>query len=302
MTRGGEGEETAVPLLEKKPAAMYSEGCPGCAIDRRKAEFTGIPYMFFFHIWIINLVTSLPILSIYPFIYFMVRDLHIAKRVEDIGYFAGLVGASYMFGRTLTSVFWGVVADRIGRKPVIVFGIASVIVFNTLFGLSTHYWIALSTRFLLGSLNGTLGPMKAYAIEVCRPEHQAIGSSLVSTSWAMGLVIGPAIGGYLAQPEEKYPILFPVNSFFGRYPYFLPTLCISVLCLVILVSCIWLPETLHTHISVKKGGQENESFTEHSATDSVEFVEQQISSTTNKNIFKNWPLMSSIILYLHRLL
>ncbi|RLM58439.1 protein ZINC INDUCED FACILITATOR-LIKE 1-like isoform X4 [Panicum miliaceum] len=72
-------------------------------------------------------------------------------------------------------------------------------VFNTLFGLSMHFWMALATRFLLGSLNGLLGPMRAYAVEVCRPEHQAIGLSLVSTSWAMGLVIGPAIGGYLAQ-------------------------------------------------------------------------------------------------------
>lgn len=28
-----------------------------------------------------------------------------------------------MFGRALTSTLWGMVADRIGRKPVIVFGI-----------------------------------------------------------------------------------------------------------------------------------------------------------------------------------
>ncbi|TVT98404.1 hypothetical protein EJB05_28364, partial [Eragrostis curvula] len=119
MGSGGEGEETTVPLLERKPAVVYSKGCPGCAIDRKKAECTGIPYMLFFHIWIINLVSSLPILSIYPFLYFMIKDLHISKKVEDIGFFAGLVGASYMLGRALTSIFWGVVADRIGRKPVI---------------------------------------------------------------------------------------------------------------------------------------------------------------------------------------
>ena len=27
-----------------------------------------------------------------------------------------------MLGRALTSVFWGVMADRYGRKPVIIFG------------------------------------------------------------------------------------------------------------------------------------------------------------------------------------
>lgn len=227
----------------------------------------------------------------------MIRDLHIAKRVEDIGFYAGLVGSSYMLGRALTSLFWGLVADRIGRKPVIVFGIVSAFVFNTLFGLSMHYWMALATRFLLGALNGLLGPMRAYAVEVCRPEHQAIALSLVCTSWAMGLVVGPAIGGYLAQPAEKYPILFPANSTFGRYPYFLPCLCISVLCFAILISCIWLPETLHTHKSDIKGDQANESFTEHLAADSVEYVESDISSPTDKNLFRNWPLMSSIVLY-----
>jgi len=33
-----------------------------------------------------------------------------------------------MLGRALTSVFWGIVADRYGRKPVIVIGIAAVLV------------------------------------------------------------------------------------------------------------------------------------------------------------------------------
>jgi len=34
------------------------------------------------------------------------------------------------------------------------------VVFNTLFGLSMNFWMAISTRFLLGSLNGLLGPIK----------------------------------------------------------------------------------------------------------------------------------------------
>lgn len=33
-----------------------------------------------------------------------------------------------MFGRALTSAFWGVVADRYGRKPVIIFGTFTVYV------------------------------------------------------------------------------------------------------------------------------------------------------------------------------
>lgn len=35
-------------------------------------------------------------------------------------------GASYFVGRFLVSFFWGVVADRVGRKPIIIFSVASV--------------------------------------------------------------------------------------------------------------------------------------------------------------------------------
>lgn len=226
----------------------------------------------------------------------MIGDLHITKREEDIGFYAGFVGASYMLGRALTSIAWGMVADRIGRKPVIILGILSVLVFNTLFGLSVNYWMALATRFLLGSLNGLLGPIRAYAVEVCRTEHQAIGLSLVSTSWAISLIIGPAIGGYLAQPAEKYPKLFHDNSIFGRFPYFLPCLCVSIFCFIILISCIWLPETLHKHKIDENDDQSSRYIDIHLAS-STEFIEEHSSSTENKNLFKNWPLMSSIILF-----
>jgi MFS family permease len=191
--------------------------------------------------------------------------------------------------------------------------------------------MAITTRFLVGSLNGLLGPIRAYTTEVCRPEHQAIGLSLDSTSWAMGLIIGSVIGGYLAQPTEKYPKLFPGNSLFGRYlvshmntviihllkktvtidkwlqltvfknsfhryPYLLPSLCISVFCFIIFISCMWLPETLHDLKVHKKDDGPIESPVAHFAK-SEELLEQHITPTINKNLFKNWPLMSSIILY-----
>ncbi|PHT71280.1 Protein ZINC INDUCED FACILITATOR 1, partial [Capsicum annuum] len=142
---------------------------------------------------------SLPISSLFPFLYFMVRDFHIADREENISYYAGYVGSSFMLGRALTSIPWGMIADRYGRKPVIVIGAITVVIFNALFGLSTNFWMAIVMRFLLGSLCGIIGTMRAYASEICRKEYHALGLSAISTSWGIGLVIGPAIGGYLAQ-------------------------------------------------------------------------------------------------------
>uniref|UniRef100_A0A0E0BNJ4 Major facilitator superfamily (MFS) profile domain-containing protein n=1 Tax=Oryza glumipatula TaxID=40148 RepID=A0A0E0BNJ4_9ORYZ len=240
--------------------------------------------------------SALPISSLFPFLYFMIRDLHVAKRTEDIGFYVGFVGASFMFGRCLTSTVWGIAADRIGRKPVVVFGIFAVVIFNTLFGLSFTYWMAIATRFLLGALNGLLGPIKAYAIEVCRPEHEALALSLVSTAWGIGLIIGPAIGGYLSQPAEKFPNVFSPDSLFARFPYFLPCLCISVFAAVVLIGCIWMPETLHKHKADANRSQTVEALESH-LIDPKEKADQNGSLDCKKSLLRNWPLMSSIILY-----
>lgn len=220
-----------------------------------------------------------------------IRDLHIAKQEEDIGFYAGFVGASYMFGRALSSVIWGIVADKYGRKPIIIITLISIIIFNTLFGLSSSYWMALTSRGLLGLMCGILGPIKAYATEVCRKEHGHLGLSLVSSSRGIGLIVGPAIGGYLAQPADKYPSIFSEKSIFGRFPYFLPCLCISLLAIVALLASFWLPETLHKH-------------TQDMVLEDSISVEEGLSGPTAEensagclNLFTNWPLMSAIIAY-----
>lgn len=60
--------------------------------------------------------------------------------------------------------------------------------------------------------------------------------------------------------------------------------------------CITFQETLHKH---KRDIKEEQAarYSIARLADSEESVEQHSSSSKNKNLFKNWPLMSSIILY-----
>ncbi|CAJ1958685.1 unnamed protein product [Sphenostylis stenocarpa] len=284
-----EEERVESPLLLKK---RYYENCPGCKVDQAKELKNDASFINLSFIWLAVLCGTLPVASLYPFVYFMVKDFNIADTEEDISTYAGYVGSSMMLGRALTSILWGMISDRYGRKPVIIIGIIAVVIFNTLFGLSTSFWMAISMRFLLGSLNGLLGPIKAYATEICREEDQALGLSTVVAAWGVGLVIGPALGGYLAQPVLKYPHVFPKESFWDRFPYFLPCFIISAFAFVSAIACIWLPETLHKH---------NDSI---ESTINVEALEIQSCGEDkdkmiqkDESIFQNWPLISSIIVY-----
>uniref|UniRef100_A0A7N0UCC3 Major facilitator superfamily (MFS) profile domain-containing protein n=1 Tax=Kalanchoe fedtschenkoi TaxID=63787 RepID=A0A7N0UCC3_KALFE len=283
-----EEDDRAVPLLASK--IEYHENCPGCRVELLKQTRTGLPIRELFSIWIVVLCTALPISSLFPFLYFMIRDFHIAETEEDIGYYAGYVGSSFMLGRALTSVFWGLVADKYGRRPVLIFSTATVVVLNTLFGLSLNFWMAVVTRFLQGSLNGLLGPIKAYASEIFRDEYQALGLSAISTSWGIGLIIGPALGGFLAQPAEKYPHIFSQNSIFGKFPYFLPCLAISILAMGVTIATFWLPETLHNHKDTLPSHTSPEDRPHE--TDAL-----QEGKSASKSLLTNWPLISSIIVY-----
>ncbi|XP_054795512.1 protein ZINC INDUCED FACILITATOR-LIKE 1-like isoform X1 [Prosopis cineraria] len=279
-----EDSSSREPLLKIR----YYENCPGCKVDRAKEMNRGSPVKYLFYIWMLTMCATLPITCIFPFLYFMVRDFGVAKTEADIGSYAGYLGSSFMLGRGLTSVAWGIVADRYGRKYTIVIGTIVVVVFNTLFGLSTSFWMAVITRFLLGSLNGSLGTIKAFATEIFREEHQAQGLATFSSAWGIALVLGPALGGYLAQPVEKYPHVFPEGSLFDKFPFFLPCFVISAFALAVLVSCIWLPETLHKHNISNESNKDAEA------------LENEVTEKTvqkSGNILLNWPLMSSIIVY-----
>ncbi|KAF4374391.1 hypothetical protein G4B88_026278 [Cannabis sativa] len=200
-------------------------------------------------------------------------------------------GSAFMFGRFLTSIFWGMIADRYGRKPAMIFSTIAVIIFNTLFGLSTKFWMAVSTRFLLGSLCGTLGPLRAYVLEICNTKNQALGMSIISTAWGIGLLIGPALGGFLAQPAEKFPKLFSKKSLFGRFPYFLPCLLISIFALGVTIVCRWMPNKKSCSLKDMSSNHESDQ------NENLDQDEEKCPTPPKQSLYKNWPLMSSIILY-----
>ncbi|KAL9240063.1 hypothetical protein vseg_014324 [Gypsophila vaccaria] len=282
----GDNRET----LLVKQEVYYYENCPGCKVDRRKAHNTNIPWIHFFFIWIVTLTSALSVTSIFPYLYYMTRDFHIAKREEDVSFYAGFVGCALLVGRFLTALLWGMIADRYGRKPVIMISTMAAVILNAAFGLSTTYWMAVVSRFLIGALCGVLGPIRAYITEVSRREHQSLGVSMISSAWGMGMVIGPALGGYLAQPAQKYPSLFSQESVFGRFPYFLASLVISIFSLFVFGVCFWLPESLHSHPT------EDDVIFESKDVEKSPGIKEGTLKTWF-SLLKNKPLMSVIILY-----
>lgn len=102
----------------------------------------------------------------------MVKDFQVANS-HDASLYAGVLISAFSLAEALTSMFWGCLSDRIGRKPVILFGCFGTILSLLLVGVAPNFWVALFGRALGGFLNGNTGVAQTMVAELVKhPEHE----------------------------------------------------------------------------------------------------------------------------------
>ncbi|CAK7268844.1 hypothetical protein SEPCBS57363_003300 [Sporothrix epigloea] len=155
----------------------------------------------------------------------MIQDFQITKDERRIAFYAGLVTSAFTFAEFLAGVFWGRLSDRIGRKPVLMTGLAGTALSVILFGFAPNLSVALIARALGGILNGNIGVMQTTVGEIVKAkEHHGRAFAVIPAVWCIGSMIGPAIGGALARPCQFYPTIFLPGSIWDKFPYLLPNL------------------------------------------------------------------------------
>lgn len=93
-------------------------------------------------------------MSIFPYIYYMVLSFNITRDERQAAIYAGMVTSSFALAEFSASVFWGRLSDRVGRKPVLLTGLAGTGISMLVFGFARNLPVALLARALGGILNG----------------------------------------------------------------------------------------------------------------------------------------------------
>ncbi|KAJ1918910.1 hypothetical protein IWQ60_007374 [Tieghemiomyces parasiticus] len=185
---------------------------------------------------------------VFPFIYFMVRDLHVSDDIRYIGFYVGILAAAFSVAQLATSMVWGILSDRIGRRPVLLIGVAGSIVCPILFGMSQTFAWAVVMRLAWGMLNGNTSTIKTMVGELTDESNQAKGFATLPLCWNIGCVIGPVLGGLLSNPVQNLPWLFGSSVLFKTFPYLLPCMCCSALSFLAWVfNYLYLEETMDDH-------------------------------------------------------
>jgi MFS family permease len=100
-------------------------------------------------------------MSIFPYIYYMVKSFNITDDGRQIAMYAGMVTSAFAIAEFVAGIFWGRLSDRIGRKPVLLTGIAGTGISMVLFGFAPSLPVALFARAMGGILNGFVHVMHA---------------------------------------------------------------------------------------------------------------------------------------------
>ncbi|KAI9717349.1 MAG: hypothetical protein M1828_007237 [Chrysothrix sp. TS-e1954] len=106
--------------------------------------------------------------------------------------------------------------------------------------------MALAGRAPGGLLNGNVGVIQTMVGElVTLPEHEPKAYAIMPFVWSIGTIIGPALGGCLAQPSMNYPSIFPPDGIFARYAFLLPNLVCAILLLIAVLAGFFAIEETH---------------------------------------------------------
>lgn len=158
----------------------------------------------------------------------------------------GYLVAAFAFTQFFFSPLGGELSDKYGRKFMIIIGLACFTASQFIFAAGTEMWVLYVSR-LLGGMGAAfmIPPMMAYVADITTIEKRAKGMGMLGAAMSLGFVIGPGIGGFLAD--------------FGlRVPFYSSAV---IACIATITSLLFLPETLSKTEQIKarntKKKQEN---------------------------------------------
>lgn len=116
----------------------------------------------------------------------------------------GLLIASFPLAQFFGAPLLGTWADRVGRKKVLTISLIGTLIGYILFAIGVHYhlvWLLFVARILDGFTGGNISIAFSAISDISTPETKTKNFGLIGMAFGLGFIIGPYIGGKLADPS-----------------------------------------------------------------------------------------------------
>ena len=156
----------------------------------------------------------------------------------QVGLYVGTIASSFALAQFATNFLWGLLSDRIGRKPVVLVGTLLTAACFVAFGFCRTLWQAILVQVLMGLVNGNQGVVSTCLGEITDRSNQSRAFIYLPVIYGLGSITGPLLGGILtpnrAQPSNDQP-----------YPYIKPNIVsAAILTIDLILTMIFLEESL----------------------------------------------------------
>ncbi|PAW95156.1 hypothetical protein CKK33_17290 [Mucilaginibacter sp. MD40] len=182
-----------------------------------------------------------------PVLPFYIEKLLLSGSIssDKVSLHVGLITGSFPLTQFLFSSYLGSLSDKIGRRPLILTGIAGFAVSTFLFSLGGSIMLLYASRLLAGIFTaGFVTASGAYIADLTSKEQRGKNMAVLSSIAGLGAVAGPLLGNLLK-------VNVKLNLFFGQLKldkFSTPFVISSLLALVVFILyVILLPESHKVH-------------------------------------------------------
>ncbi len=147
-------------------------------------------------VWFGEILALVGFSSRIPFLPFFLGDLGVTD-VAGQTLWSGAINAAGAAAMAITAPIWGILADRYGRKPMLIRGLFGGALTVTLMGFATAPWQLVALRLVEGSMTGTVAAAAALVATSAPKRRMGYALGMVQTAVFAGAAGGPLIGGYL---------------------------------------------------------------------------------------------------------
>lgn len=145
-------------------------------------------------VWVTQFIAVAGFSFVIPFIPYYIQDLGVTD-VKQVGLWAGLITSAQALSMALMAPVWGSLADRYGRKLMVLRASFAGAVVLGLMGFVTSVQQLLALRFLQGMLTGTVSATTTLVASTVPKDRAGMALGSLQTAIFLGVSLGPLLGG-----------------------------------------------------------------------------------------------------------
>lgn len=145
-------------------------------------------------LWVTQFIAVAGFSFVTPFVPYYIQELGVTD-VRQVGLWAGLVTAAQAVSMALIAPVWGALADRYGRKLMVLRATFGGAVILALMGFVVNVQQLMVLRFVQGLFTGTVPATMALVASTAPKERSGMAMGSLQTAIYLGVSLGPLLGG-----------------------------------------------------------------------------------------------------------